>query len=72
MLPMGHFCLEEVPQFDETNIELRIGIFEKTLPTFAEYIGDKKIRFAHIDCDLYSSTCSIFNLLGAILPPEAS
>lgn len=53
------------------NVELHIGLFDKTLPAFIENnIGKKKnndIAFLHVDCDLYSSTKTIFDHTGAYL-----
>lgn len=63
MLPKDHFCLDSIPQFEERNIELRIGLFQDTLPIFQEDIGSKKIKFAHVDCDLYSSTSTVLQTL---------
>ena len=63
MLPKGHFCLDTIPQFEEKNIELRIGLFQDTLPIFQKDIGSKKIKFIHVDCDLYSSTSTVLQTL---------
>jgi predicted O-methyltransferase YrrM len=44
----------------EPNVELVVGMFEDTLPKFLqEHPGE--IAFIHIDCDLYSSTKTIFD-----------
>lgn len=52
--------LPEVP----SNVTLHEGWFEETIPKFKnENIGP--IRFINIDCDLYSSTKTIFDLLGS-------
>jgi len=64
VLSKGHFALERIPEFREDNICLCVGLFEDTLPEFKTNMGDVSIRFAHIDCDLYSSTQSIFKYLG--------
>lgn len=56
----GHFAqgLPEVPD----NVELVVGWFDKSLPAFlAEHHGD--VSYLHVDCDLYSSTRTIFSLL---------
>jgi tetratricopeptide (TPR) repeat protein len=56
--------LPEVP----SNVTLHKGWFEKTLPGFiAENSGP--VRFMNIDCDLYSSTKTIFDLLGPQIVP---
>jgi hypothetical protein len=48
------------------NVELIKGWFDKTLPDFlAEH--PEPIALLHVDCDLYSSTRIIFDLLGSRL-----
>lgn len=45
-----------------SNVELHVGLFEDTLPDFAaEHIGP--IALLHIDCDLYSSACTVLSAL---------
>lgn len=44
------------------NVELVKGWFDKTLPEFLEKHA-QKVSFIHVDCDLYSSTKSIFTFL---------
>lgn len=45
------------------NVQLHVGLFDKTLPEFAvSHIG--QVAFMHVDCDLYSSTRTIFKVLG--------
>ena len=54
-------CMPAVPG----NVRLFPGYFEDTLPRFAaELPKNSCIGFAHIDCDLYSSTRTIFEVLG--------
>jgi len=45
------------------NVELIKGWFDRTLPEFLAQHPDKKVSFVHIDCDLYSSTKCVFDLL---------
>ena len=46
------------------NVRLITGLFQDTLPSFQEQIlGTKPISFLHIDCDIYSSTKTIFSEL---------
>ncbi len=45
------------------NVELHVGLFDKILPNFLKQYKDP-ISFMHVDCDLYSSAKSIFDLLG--------
>lgn len=56
----GTFRLDDVPNLKSKNIELVIGLFEDTLDEFLE-THKENISFIHIDCDLYSSTKTIFN-----------
>jgi tetratricopeptide (TPR) repeat protein len=51
--------LPEVP----SNVSLHKGWFENTIPEFIKE-NSGPIRFINIDCDLYSSTKTIFDLLG--------
>lgn len=51
--------LPEVPR----NVVLHQGWFSDTLPVFMEE-NDENLAFANIDCDLYSSTKDVFDILG--------
>ena len=52
------------------NVQLVQGYFEDSLPGFmAEHEGP--VAFAHIDCDLYSSTVTILDNIGDRLQPGA-
>lgn len=64
----GRFDLEgRMPQV-RPNAVLHPGWFADTLPPFAaEEPGD--IAFLHVDCDLYSSTKTVFDHLGDRLAP---
>ncbi|MBT4701498.1 MAG: tetratricopeptide repeat protein [Rhodospirillaceae bacterium] len=54
-----HGKLPKVPD----NVHLHVGLFDASLPTFlSEHTGP--LRFLHVDCDLYGSTKTIFDLLG--------
>lgn len=57
----GFFKLNELPRVKE-NITLIKGWFNETLPLFSNNLKSN-VRFMHIDCDLYSSTKIIFELL---------
>jgi Macrocin-O-methyltransferase (TylF) len=58
--PLGHFACAPPPVPD--NVELRVGLFEETLPPFlVEHAGP--CALIHIDCDLYSSTRTVLDLL---------
>lgn len=63
-LPKGTFALrgERLPVV-RGNVELHKGWFDLTLPEFAARNAGQ-ISFMHIDCDLYSSTKTVFDVLG--------
>lgn len=64
----GAFDLQGRPPAVRENVSLHIGWFDETLPKFRrEHPGD--IAFLHIDCDLYSSTKTVFSLLGDRIKP---
>lgn len=58
--PKGCFNVNGIPQVRD-NVKLIVGWFHETLPKFLE---ETKLPFAfiHVDCDLYSSTKTIFDL----------
>jgi hypothetical protein len=45
------------------NVQLHVGWFSETLPTFLD-THDGPLRFANIDCDIYSSTIDVLRCLG--------
>jgi hypothetical protein len=45
------------------NVELIKGWFNMTLPSFVAEHRDEKIKLLHVDCDLHSSTNTIFSEL---------
>lgn len=57
----GYFAVDNKPEVNK-NVHLWEGWFDNTIP---QYIDSYKtpIKFLHIDCDLYSSTNTIFSLL---------
>ena len=61
--PKGTFCLDNPPNVLD-NVELVIGWFEDSIPKFFNKHNIDKITFINIDCDLYSSTKTIFKYLG--------
>ncbi len=50
------------------NVELHIGWFDETLPEFLAHHREQA-SFIHIDCDVYSSTKTVFDLLGERVVP---
>jgi hypothetical protein len=64
----GEFDLGgEQPEMPE-NVTLVRGWFNDSLPTFLEE-HPEPIAFVHIDCDLYTSTKTVLDLLAARLVP---
>jgi predicted O-methyltransferase YrrM len=59
---VGHFACD-IPKVPD-NVELVVGMFADTIPLFLEKYSDN-IALLHIDCDLYSSTCTVLNLLAS-------
>lgn len=57
-----HDFAQEPPELDTEKAEIIVGLFEDTLPAFLEN-HKQKIQFLHVDCDLYSSTKTIFKYL---------
>lgn len=51
------------PPETRPNAELVIGWFDQSIPKWIEHHKTQKIKFIHIDCDLYSSTKTILKLL---------
>jgi hypothetical protein len=60
--PQGTFRVPELPQV-RPNVTLHKGWFNVTIPGFAKACTGP-IAFLHVDCDLYSSTKTIFEMLG--------
>lgn len=64
--PEGTFGVPGPP--DVPGAELVIGLFADVLPGFlADHPGD--VDFLHVDCDLYSSTVTVLDLVGPRLRP---
>jgi tetratricopeptide (TPR) repeat protein len=63
----GHFARDSLPAVRK-NVELVVGWFNETLPTFLEKCPGE-ISLLHVDCDLYSSTKTIFDNLGNRIVP---
>lgn len=62
----GHFA-QTLPEV-RSNVELVVGWYDKSLPGFLE-AHREPVSYLHVDCDLYSSTKTIFGLLdGRIVP----
>ncbi len=66
--PAGEFAQPELPTVP--GAELVVGLFEDELPGFLAR-NDERVAFLHVDCDLYSSTKTVLDLLGDRLAPDA-
>jgi hypothetical protein len=66
-LGKGHFAVNKLPEVRQ-NVVLIKGWFNETLPTFLAQ-NNGMAGFIHIDCDLYSSTKTVFDLLTPRLGP---
>ena len=51
-----------------SNVALHKGWFADTLPNFVKD-HNEKVAFVHVDCDLYSSTKTIFEFLADTIGP---
>jgi hypothetical protein len=60
----GAFAQSKIPAVRD-NVSLVVGLFEDTLPTFKNNITTT--AFLHVDCDLYSSTKTVFDNIGHTL-----
>jgi len=56
--------LRREPPAVSHNVELVAGWFDRTLPDFLSEQGEAPVALLHVDCDLYSSTQTIFAQLG--------
>ncbi|MGH7981341.1 MAG: TylF/MycF/NovP-related O-methyltransferase [Limisphaerales bacterium] len=63
----GHFKVDALPKV-RSNVTLIKGWFDKTLPEFLEK-RPENVAFLHVDCDLYSSTRTIFSCLAPRIKP---
>lgn len=67
--PVGAFAQKKLPKVPD-NVKFEIGLFDDTLPGFLEQ-HDEPVSLLHVDCDLYSSTVTIFDAMGARLQEGA-
>jgi tetratricopeptide (TPR) repeat protein len=66
--PAGTYSTEGQLPPVPANVHLHAGLFEETLPPFlAAHPGP--VRFANIDCDLYSATRTVLTLLAPRIVP---
>jgi predicted O-methyltransferase YrrM len=67
--PIGAFAQKKMPKVPD-NVEFHVGYFDATLPQFLA-THPEPIAFLHVDCDLYSSTVTLFDGLAERLQPGA-
>lgn len=66
--PKGSYSTDGVKPSVPDNVTLHQGWFEDTLPDFVKNHQDP-VRFMNVDCDIYSSTKTVLDLLsGQIIP----
>jgi len=63
-----NFNRQGKPPKVEDNVELIVGWFNETLPGFLSK-NQEPFGFIHIDCDIYSSTKQVFDLVGNRIAP---
>lgn len=68
--PAGKFDLrlESAQPVFRDNVELVSGWFKDSIPEWLLY-HDGAVRFLHVDCDLYSSTRTVLDLLNSRIVP---
>ncbi|HKI77538.1 MAG TPA: TylF/MycF/NovP-related O-methyltransferase [Ignavibacteriaceae bacterium] len=52
-----------VPQFEDQRVSFEIGLFQDTLPAFAENFDFSRKTILHMDADLYTSTLFVLTTL---------
>jgi len=62
--PAGAFAVNQLPEVKDA--ELVVGWFNQTLPGFLQQ-HPEPVDFLHVDCDLYSSTRTVFDYVGSRL-----
>lgn len=68
--PAGKFDMRQEPEQPRfcDNVRLVAGWFEDSLPGWLQD-NPGRVRFLHVDCDLYSSTRTVLDLLNARIVP---
>lgn len=64
----GEYTTHGEPPELPSNVELHVGLFDATLPAFVAQ-HKEPIRFVNVDCDLYSSTKTMFDALSDRIVP---
>ncbi len=66
--PVGEFAQAEIPVVE--GAEVIVGLFTDELPGFLAR-NEEQVAFLHVDCDLYSSSKTVLDLVGERLAPDA-
>jgi hypothetical protein len=66
--PKGVFSTPTLPQVPD-NVDLIVGWFDRTLPSFLDDHPSQEISLLHVDCDIYSSTQIILAQLKSRIAP---
>ena len=66
--PAGEFAQVEIPTVE--GAEVIVGLFTDELPGFLAR-NEEQVAFLHVDCDLYSSSKTVLDLVGDRLTPDA-
>jgi len=56
----------KIPKFENNNVIIKAGWFENTIPAFVKE-HKEPLGFIHIDCDIYSSTKTIFDNINELI-----
>ncbi len=64
----GHFARDTFPEV-RSNVKLIKGLFNRTLPLFLDHASSIPVSYLHVDCDIYSSSVTIFNNLQKNIVP---
>lgn len=59
----GRFSRGGHPPEVPGNVRLHVGDFQNSIPAFLNEYEHRALSFAHIDCDLYSSTRTVLTLI---------
>jgi Flp pilus assembly protein TadD/predicted O-methyltransferase YrrM len=68
VLPAGAYSTHGVVPALPANVEVHVGLFDRTLPAFAAGMAGP-VRFMNVDCDLYSSTKCVLDALADRVVP---
>ena len=64
--PVGEFAQAEIPVVE--GAEVIVGLFTDELPGFLAR-NEEQVAFLHVDCDLYSSSKTVLDLVGDVSRP---